>query len=77
MTHCDFTDLPTNQCAHCLGHTDRPDKVERVGCILAAEYAGVCAHCGDHFPAGTPIANAITGDGDDCDLRWCIAEHTK
>lgn len=72
---CDFTDLPVDQCAHCLGHRPAPDKVERVlGQVIDAEYAGVCAHCDERFPAGTPIALAITEPG--LEARWCIATHT-
>lgn len=73
-SRCDVTDLPTDQCAHCLGHTGHPDKVDGIGHIVIADYHGECAHCGDRITVGAFIRLGFT---DDAEPRWCIAEHTR
>jgi len=61
-TRCDFTDLPTDSCAHCLGHADpeqqaRKDRTRLIstGRWFAAQYSGTCEACGTPFPPGTAI----------------------
>lgn len=62
MSRCDFTDLDTASCAHCLGHHD-PD--QRAAAIraeliwqpgwLIAQYPGRCSGCGEFYQAGAAI----------------------
>ncbi|MEV6569967.1 hypothetical protein [Streptomyces sp. NPDC051577] len=66
MARCDFTDLPTDTCAHCLGHTDPDTETRREHAALLAGghwfpalYAGTCEHCGERFVMGTPIRMEI------------------
>ena len=65
---CDLTDLLADQCAHCLGHDTRPGLVVRTGPLVVSRYRGTCAHCGDEYAAGEPIAGTAAG--------WALAEHT-
>lgn len=59
---CDFTDLPTDTCAHCLKQPD-PEREERreLAALLhrpgwtASSFRGQCAHCGEWYGAGMPI----------------------
>lgn len=52
---CAFTELPVDQCAHCLGHNAPPPPQLPSG-WLRARYPGSCALCGELFEAGAPIA---------------------
>lgn len=68
MIRCDYSDLPVNQCAHCLGHqnpeqqaaADRTELLTRP-CWIPAQYPGTCATCGEHFEPGTPIIGSPAG----------------
>lgn len=59
---CDFTDLPVDQCSHCLKQPD-PEREERreLAALLrrpgwtASSFRGQCAHCGEWYGAGMPI----------------------
>lgn len=54
---CDFSDLPTDQCAHCQGHaTPRRDAAaEHRSPRIEARYRGQCAGCGEPYTVGAPI----------------------
>lgn len=72
MKRCDETELPVDQCAHCLKHTGEPDKVPAISVPFPAKHPGRCGHCDDFFPEGTEVAAAII----DGERKWCIAAHT-
>jgi hypothetical protein len=54
---CDFSDLPTDQCAHCKGHVEprRAAASERPPWLIEARYRGQCAGCGEPFAVGALI----------------------
>lgn len=62
IRRCEKSELPVDQCAHCLGHTDperdaarqREQLLEQPG-WFPARFPGMCEHCGEPFTAGTPI----------------------
>jgi hypothetical protein len=64
---CDFTDLPADSCAHCLGHADpgQQAKAERARLLASgrgwfpALYPGTCEHCGARFEPGAAIRMEI------------------
>lgn len=62
---CDFTDMLSDQCAHCLGHLTRPaaDVVETVGQSFPSRYPGRCAGCDGHIAEGDLIARAADRSG--------------
>jgi hypothetical protein len=74
-TRCDFTDLPTDSCAHCLGHQD-PEHLaaaDRARLLtsghgwFAAQWPGRCEHCGERFEVGAAIRmQARTGWRAEC-----------
>ena len=61
-TRCEKFDLPTDQCAHCLGQAD-PQREARAyrtrllasGGWFEALYPGTCESCGERFEAGAAI----------------------
>ena len=61
---CDFSDLPPDQCAHCLGHAGAPEPVD--GLLVQpgwfpARYPDRCVECGEPFDADTPIQRVDDG----------------
>ncbi|HEY8663148.1 MAG TPA: hypothetical protein VIL68_05980 [Propionibacteriaceae bacterium] len=76
MNDCEITELPTDQCAHCLHQTGRSDKpVRYVGTEREARFDGACACCGDRIHIGDEIVCAdVQGDGSD---EWCLLDHTR
>ena len=77
MTVCDFTDLPVDQCAHCLHQHATPSgkPVRYTGSERDARFDGACACCGDRIHVGDEIVCAdVQGDGSD---EWCLLDHTK
>lgn len=76
MSRCDFTDLDTSSCAHCLGHRDdqrtlldRDQLLAQPGWLLA-QYRGLCTRCGEHYQAGVAIRRDSAGGW----LAECCAE---
>lgn len=75
---CDLTDLPTDMCAHCLGHrsdtddraTARAHLIEYTPGWIEARFPGLCAVCDERYPAGTAITRHNAGWVADC----CAAE---
>ena len=70
---CDLTDLLVTDCAHCRGvkSVDEETKAERArllatGRWVVAQYAGTCAHCGEHFGPGAAIRMFPGGWRADC-----------
>jgi hypothetical protein len=65
ITRCDFTDLPTDTCAHCLGHVDPEAEARKARAQLFATgwypalYPGTCEHCGERFTPGMAIRMEI------------------
>lgn len=61
MPRCDTTDLPTDMCAHCLGHTDPEQQAAQDRARLlasgwtTAQWPGTCEHCGERFEAGAAL----------------------
>lgn len=63
MPRCDLTDLPTDMCAHCLGHQDpeRAAAQDRARLLASgqrwfpAQFPGACEHCGERFEPGAAI----------------------
>lgn len=59
---CDFSDLPTDSCSHCLKQPD-PEQQERreLAALLSrpgwipASYRGQCGRCEEWFGVGMPI----------------------
>lgn len=63
-----MTELPTDQCAHCLGHRDHsaPDLHPKTtspsgGYWIVSRFPGRCTGCGERYDAGTQIIR--DGDG--------------
>lgn len=55
---CAYSDLPANQCAHCLGHAGPADERDEPRGSLRwapARYPGRCADCGEPFDVGAQI----------------------
>lgn len=74
---CDYSDLPVDQCGHCMG-IDLPDEkpIRWAGSETEARFPGRCAHCGKRFDVGALIVCAdLRGDG--ASDEWCIYEHTR
>lgn len=61
---CEMTELPTDMCAHCLGHREEPTAPARTALAVAdrpwftALYPGRCAGCGEPFQPGAQIRMA-------------------
>lgn len=72
---CEKTELPTDMCAHCLGHTD-PDAPDRTAHPLVparafwivAQYPGRCSGCSEWYRAGVQIIR----DGDGWLSECCV-----
>lgn len=77
MNRCDVTELPTDQCSHCLGQDEpEPFPIRWERSLTEARWPGSCAHCGDRFSVGDLIARGdLRGDG--TGDEWCIYEHTR
>jgi hypothetical protein len=64
-TRCDFTDLPTEACAHCQGHADPDEQTKKDRTRLftqgwiPAQFPGTCEHCGERFDPGAAIRMEI------------------
>ena len=74
-TRCDFTDLPADSCAYCLGHADptAPDRrahplVPVDAPWITAQFPGRCTGCGERFAAGVQIIR----DGDGWLSECCV-----
>lgn len=53
---CDFSDLPTDQCAHCKGiPTPRTTTRELPSWLREARFRGQCAGCGEPYTVGALI----------------------
>lgn len=71
---CEMTELPVDMCAHCRGGdvllgqllTTQPGRDGQPGPTVEARWAGLCASCGTHYPAGTPIRRGPDGWTADC-----------
>lgn len=67
---CELSDLPVDMCAHCLGHKDpaneRPEPSAAAGRAVPAAWPGLCASCGQHYPASTTIRHTADGWTADC-----------
>jgi hypothetical protein len=61
---CDYSDLPTGQCAHCRGHvTTRTRAAESPSRQIEARYRGQCASCGEPYTVGALIEHDPTTGG--------------
>jgi hypothetical protein len=68
VIRCDFTDLPAESCAHCLGHADpftSDDKPDGTGPgpVFTASYPGRCDACDFDFAPGDQIRATGLGHG--------------
>lgn len=61
VTYCDFSDLPDDQCAHCLGVTASEPDDEPDGHVFPAKFAGVCRRCEGPIYIGVSISPAASG----------------
>lgn len=67
---CTLTELPTDQCAHCLGHADPLPAT--VGYPLKARIGGRCSGCGEPFEPNA----MIYADGQGGYLADCCWDQT-
>lgn len=65
---CEFTELPEEQCAHCLGHRTAASEREQLGDArwVGARYPGRCASCGEPFDVDDQIRAAHDGWISEC-----------
>lgn len=52
---CDFSDLPQDQCAHCLGHAEPQTAAEQPARWIEARYRGRCSECEEPYTPGALI----------------------
>lgn len=66
-TRCEFSDLPADICAHCLGHADELLEARRVRDVpqppgrgwIPAEFPGRCTCCREPWKVGELIRRAV------------------
>lgn len=65
---CDLTELFTDQCAHCTGHTDAPPTVDpaEVSHTFEARWRGACTNCDRWFEEGDTVGRLADGGGYVC-----------
>lgn len=72
MAWCKKFEMDAATCAHCLGHTGKPDKVPAAGPDFPSKHPGVCGHCGEWFDRESTVCAAIV----DGERAWVLSEHT-
>ena len=70
MSRCDFSDLPTDQCGHCLG-TDKPPPKLKAEAVTTARYEGACPECFGSIRQGDRIG--LFSDGGKHKPEWYCA----